>query len=129
MMEGDTHARYNLQSPYDIFITYKVISCVSPSSGLLRFNLLCGHTIDTFLHSIFDTFERALCVGFKKANPFNLTIHKFCISTPILKLETTMFVMTRCNQMRHFRMQTNDQNCLWSWKCPQQGLPLHVCPT
>ena len=47
-----------------------------------------------------------------------LTSCNFCVSTPILKLEMTLFMICIANQMRQVSVQLNSRVRPWTSKCP-----------
>ena len=58
--------------------------------------------------------------------------YNFCMSTLTpLKHEMSILWFAIANWMRQFQIQSNNQNCLWSWKCIQEGhipyIHLRIC--
>ena len=56
---------------------------------------ICAQDINTVLGFIVNTFERAYATT-KRIEFFTLTSYNFGISTPILKLEMTNYVICNC---------------------------------
>ena len=51
-----------------------------------------------------------------------LTSCNFCVSTPILKLEMTLFMICIANQIRQVSVQLNSRVRPWTSKCPTSSL-------
>ena len=57
---------------------------------------LCAQNIDTILDSIVNTIGTVYVINWKRKRIFNLTSYDYCISTPTLKVEMTIFEIHNC---------------------------------